>query len=150
MTREEYETKKKALVEKKNAVEKELDDLRDSFTTEELNEYKEKFEGKYVLYYERELRQNGKGPIIPSKYTIYEIDKVTYVGYGFIKVDGRAFEIVNDVWNVKLRKRIHDEFRDDLRIDTWGKPDRFLTKEEFEVIINNLEKQFAKLCVEAM
>lgn len=150
MTREEYETKKKALVEKKNAVEKELDDLRDSFTTEELNEYEEKFEGKYVLYYERELRKNGKGPIIPSKYTIYEIDKVTYVGHGFINVDGRAFEIVNDVWDVKLTKRIHDEFRDDLRISTWENPDRFLTKEEFEVIINNLEKQFAKLCVEAM
>lgn len=150
MTREEYETKKKALVEKKNAVEQELDDLRDSFTTEELNEYKEKFEGTYVLYYERELRKNGKGPIIPSKYTIYEIDKVTYVGYGFINVDGRAFEIVNDVWDVKLTKRIHDEFRDDLRISTWETPDRFLTKDEFEVIINNLEKQFAKLCVEAM
>lgn len=150
MTREEYEAKKAELVEKKNAVEKELDDLRDSFTTEELNEYKENFEGKYVLYYERELRKNGKGPIIPSKYTIYEIDKVTYVGHGFINVDGRAFEIVNDVWDVKLRKRIHDEFRDDLRIYTWENPDRFLTKEEFEVIINNLEKQFAKLCVEAM
>lgn len=150
MTRAEYEAKKAELVEKKNAVEKELDDLRDSFTTEELNEYKEKFEGKYVLYYERELRKNGKGPIIPSKYTIYEIDEVTYVGHGFINVDGRAFEIVNDVWDVKLTKRIHDEFRDDLRISTWENPDRFLTKEEFEVIINNLEKQFAKLCVEVM
>lgn len=148
MTREEYEAKKKEIVEKKNALEKELDALCNSFHDEELKEYKEKYEGKYVLYYDRELRKTGKGPIIPSKYTIYEIEKVTFVGHGFINVDGRVYEIVNDVWDVKLRKRLHDEFRDNLRISTWQEPDKFLTEEEFKEIIDELENRFSNLCDE--
>ena len=146
MTREEYEAKKKEIVEKKNALEKELDALCDSFHDEELKKYKEKFEGKYVLFYDRELRKNGKGPIISSKYTIYEIEKVTFVGYGFINVDGIAYDIVRDEWNVKLTKRIHDEFRSDLRISTWQEPDKYLTKEEFKEIIDDLEYRFSNLC----
>lgn len=148
MTREEYEAKKIEIVEKKMLLEKELDELRNSFTTEELNRYKEKYEGKYVLFYDRELRKSGKGPIIPSKYTIYEIDKVTFVGHGFINVDGRVYEIVNDVWDVKLTKRCHDEFRDDLRISTWLEPDKFLTKEEFKEIIEEVRFRFSNLCDE--
>lgn len=148
MTREEYEAKKKEIVEKKNALEKEFNALCDSFHDEELKEYKEKYEGKYVLFYERELRKDGKGPIIPSKYTIYEIDKVTFVGHGFINIDGRAYEIVNDVWDVKLTKKLHDEFRDNLRISTWYAPDKFLTKEEFKEIIDDLKFQFSNLCDE--
>lgn len=149
MTHEEYEAKKSELVEKRNAISKELDDLSNSFYNEELKEYKEKFEGKYVLYYERELIKSGKGPIIPSKYTIYKIDEVTFVGMGFITVNGKAYEIINDKWNVKLTKRIHDEFRADLRISTWYEPDKFLTNDKFKEIIDELENQFAKLCDEA-
>lgn len=148
MTREEYEAKKAEIVEKKNALNKELDELCDSFHDAELKEYKEKFEGKYVLFYDRELRKSGKGPIVSNRFTIYEINKVTFVGYGFINVDGRAYDIVSDVWNVKLTKRVHDEFRDDLRISTWIEPDKFLTKEEFKEIINDLEYRFSNLCDE--
>lgn len=72
MTREEYDTKKLAILEQKRALDKELDDLRNSYASEELSEYIEKYEGKYVLYYERELRKAGNGPIIPEKYTIYK------------------------------------------------------------------------------
>lgn len=148
MTREEYEAKKQEIVKKKNALEKELDTLRDSFHDEELKEYKEKYEGKYVLYYDRELRKTGKGPIVSNRFTIYEIEKVTFVGYGFINVDGIAYEIVRDEWDVKLTKRIHDEFRTDLRISTWEKPDKFLTKDEFNEIISDLEFRFSNLCDE--
>lgn len=148
MTREEYEAKKAEIVEKKNALNKELDELCESFHEEELKEYKEKFDGKYVLFYEHELRKNGKGPIIPSKYTIYEIKKVTFVGYGFINVDGIAYDIVRDEWNVKLTKRIHDEFRSDLRISSWEKPDKFLTKDEFNEIIEDVRFRFSNLCDE--
>lgn len=148
MTREEYEAKKKEIVEKKNALEKELDALCDSFHDEELKEYKEKFEDKYVLYYARELRKTGKGPIVSNRFTIYKIDKVTFVGHGFINVNGKAYEIVNDEWDVKLTKKIHDEFRSDLRISTWQEPDKFLTEEEFKKIINDLEYQFSNLCDE--
>lgn len=149
MTRTEYEAKKIEILAKKTALDKELDTLCNSFHDEELKEYKEKFEGKYVLYYERELIKSGKGPIIPTKFTIYKIDKVTFVGHGFINVDGYAFKIVNDEWDVKLTKRIHDEFRDDLRISTWKEPDKFLTEEEFKEMIDELKNQFAKLCDEA-
>lgn len=148
MTREEYEAKKAEIVEKKNALNKELDGLCESFHEEELKEYKEKYEGKYVLFYNRELRTIGKGPIIPTEYTIYKIDKVTFVGYGFINVDGYAFEIVNDEWEVKLTKRIHDEFYDNLRISTCQEPDKFLTKEEFKKIIEDVRFQFSNLCDE--
>lgn len=148
MTREEYEALKKEIVEKKNALEKELDTLCNLFHDAELKEYKEKFEGKYVLFYDRELRKNGKGPIIPSKYTIYEIEKVTFVGHGFINVNGLAYEIVRDEWDVKLTKRFHDEFRDNLRISTWLEPDKVLTKEEFKEIIDELEHRFSNLCDE--
>ena len=148
MTRTEYEAKKAELVEKRKAISKELDDLSNSFHDEELKEYKEKFEGKYVLFYDRELRKMGNGPIIPSKYTIYEIEKVTFVGDGFINVNGRAYDIVNDEWDVKLTKRIHDEFRSDLRISTWEKPDKFLTKDEFNEIIEDVRFRFSNLCDE--
>lgn len=148
MTREEYESKKAELLEKRNAISKVLDDLSNSFHDEELKEAKEKYEGKYVLYYHREVRKIGKAPIIPTEYTIYFIDKVKFVGNGFIEVEGRAYSIVNDTWNCQLTKRNHDDFRDNLRISTWLEPDKFLTKEEFEEIINNLENQFSKLCNE--
>lgn len=148
MTRQEYEAKKIELVEKRNAISKELDDLSNSFHDEELKEYKEKFNGKYILYYERELRKMGNGPIIPTDFTIYKIDEVTFVGNGFIVVDGCAFEIVNDEWEVKLTKRIHDDFRHNLHISTWQKPDKFLTEEEFKKIIDDLKFQFSNLCDE--
>ena len=148
MTREEYEAKKAELVEKKNAISKELDELRDSFHDEELKEYKEKFEGKYILYYDRELRKMGNGPIIPTDFTIYKIDTVKFVGNGFIDVEGCAFEIVNDECEVKLTKRINDEFRRNLHISTWQEPDKFLTEEEFKKIIKDLEYQFSNLCNE--
>lgn len=146
MTRTEYEAKKAELIEKRNAISKEIDKLSDSFHDEELKEYKEKFEGKYVLYYERELRKNGKGPIIPTKYTIYKIDEVTFVGYDFINVNGKAYRIVNDKYDCHLTIFTRDEFHRDLQMSTWQAPDKFLTKDEFEVIINELEDQFSKLC----
>lgn len=148
MTRTEYEAKKAEIVEKKNALNKELDELCNSFHDEELKEYKEKYEGKYVLLYDRELRKNGKGPIIPSNYTIYRIDEVTFVGYGFINVNGEAYQIMDDKYNCHLTIYSRDEFRDDLRMSTWQEPDKFLTKEEFEEIFNKLKDQFAKLCDE--
>lgn len=148
MTREEYEAKKIEILAKKAVLDKELDTLCNSFHDEELKEYKEKYEGKYVLYYDHELRKTGKGPIIPSKYTIYEIEKVTFVGHGFINVDGIAYDIISDEWDVKLTKRIHDEFRSDLRISTWLEPDKFLNKNEFNEIIDDLEFRFSNLCDE--
>lgn len=101
MTREEYDTKKLAILEQKRALDKELDDLRNSYASEELSEYIEKYEGKYVLYYERELRKAGNGPIIPEKYTIYKIEKVKYVGHGFIDIEGIAYTI--EKYNNKVK-----------------------------------------------
>lgn len=153
MTREEYEAKKKAIVAKKAALDKELDELCDSFHDEELKECKEKFEGKYVLYYERELRKTGKGPIIPTEYTIYKIDNVTFVGHGFINVEGSAYSIVNREWDCQLTKRTHDEFRKDLRISTWHEPDEFLSRDEFETRIKNvaimMHRMLSEICAES-
>lgn len=146
MTREEYDTKKLAILEQKRALDKELDDLRNSYASEELGEYIEKYEGKYVLYYERELRKAGNGPIIPEKYTIYKIEKVKYVGHGFIDIEGIAYTIEKYNNKVKLAQRIHDEFRRDIHLSTWREPDAFLTYNQFMEKISEVAFTFDKMC----
>lgn len=150
MTREEYEKQKAEILAEKNHLNEVLDRLCQEYHENELKDNQEMYNGKYFLVYDRVPMKSGKGPIIATKYTIYKINNVNFVGNGFIRFDGMKYDIVNDNTKMSISCVTHREFANDLQMTTWTKPDKELTKEEFVEHISKFKDIIQTYCTEIM
>lgn len=94
MTREEYEKAKRDLLAERNKIEKQITELSDSFHDDELQSYKNKYNGKYVLTFASEsaLMPQARTKIL-THYFISYIEDVTFVGNWFIRYTGKHWAV---------------------------------------------------------
>lgn len=93
MTREEYETKKHTLLDQKNEIEARITKLSEKFHTEELSDYQEMYNGKFILSFARTRRLYGSGEKVPNHFFIHYVESVKFVGFGFFRFKGKQWEI---------------------------------------------------------
>lgn len=93
MTREEYELKKQELLKQKYEIENRITRLSEEFHTEELADYQRMYNGKFILSFAREPRLKGCGNKILTHYSIYYVEAVKFVGFGFFRFKGKQWEI---------------------------------------------------------
>lgn len=139
MTREEYESQKKVLLDQRAEIGRKLDELSKSYHDNELADAKLKYEGTNLLFYER----------MPSiveladEFTIHMIEKVVCVGNGFITYDGIAYDIKQRMVNpnnytYEISSRTSDEFSAHIRLTTLSQPDEELSNDEVNMKIAEL------------
>lgn len=93
MTREEYETKKQKLLDQKNEIEDKITKLSEEFHTEELSDYQEMYNGKFILSFARTQRLYGSGEKVPNHFFIHYVESVKFIGFGFFRFKGKQWEI---------------------------------------------------------
>lgn len=146
MTRAEYDAAKAELLTERKDIDRRLNELRDSYTGEELAEYRAMYEGKYLLFHARVATMMGRGPIIPDTYTVHAIDKVDFVGTGFIRYTGTRYSINANPKSLELHADTHDEFSLDLTLRIGTSPDKIITREEFNTLITTLRDRVLEQC----
>ena len=93
MTREEYETKKYMLLDQKNEIEAQITKLSEEFHTEELSDYQEMYNGKFILSFARMRRLYSSGEKVPNHFFIHYVESVNFIGIGFFRFKGKQWEI---------------------------------------------------------
>lgn len=93
MTREEYETKKYMLLDQKNEIEAKISKLSEEFHTEELSDYQEMYNGKFILSFARTRRLYGLEEKVPNHFFIHYVEAVKFIGFGFFRFKGKQWEI---------------------------------------------------------
>lgn len=142
MTREEYEKAKRDLLAERNKIEKQITELSDSFHDDELQSYKNKYNGKYVLSFASEsaLMPLASTKILTHYYISY-VEDVTFVGNWFIKYTGKYWEVdLTDTDKCSITY-----YRDkDIQIVP-DKIDSFIDEKEVKRLLNEARKRCNEL-----